>query len=81
VATVRASLLVLLIAAACSDSSADPDPDADSLRIVDQSGGEFLWTADERVHRIAGVSPELVSCFEGEVSDYVAVGHRFFAVR
>lgn len=73
----RRSWMVIAFLAACADTS---DPDPSTFRITDQSGGVFLWTADERVHRIAGVSPEFVPCFEGEVSGYIAVGHRFVAV-
>jgi hypothetical protein len=68
--------MVVVLAAACSDADTDPR----GVRIVDQSGGEFFWTAEEHVHRIAGVSPELLPCGEDEHADYTYRWNRFVSV-
>jgi hypothetical protein len=64
------SLLVIVLVAACSDTPADPD--ASTLRFMDQSGAEFWWDCNDEgenceIHRIAGVSPPLPECPEGQV--------------
>lgn len=61
---------------ACRSEPADDGP----LRFRDMSGAEFFWTGTE-VHLIAGVSPPLPECDEGQRASYkVLSSSRFFVV-
>lgn len=70
-------MLGVLLAAACGESFADDG----LLRIEDQSGAEFFWTAEEKVHRIVGVSPPLPECSSDDYRpDYTYGWNRFVDV-
>ncbi|MBC8074091.1 MAG: hypothetical protein IAG13_37570 [Deltaproteobacteria bacterium] len=78
----RRTWMVLAMVVGCAPEDGD---DPSTFRITDQSGAEFLWTCTgdkdrDCVHRIAGVSPPLPTCDEGEVPGYSYRWGRFLQI-